>query len=103
MVNWGLYVFTNASVSEDAALTTDDKGDWYLVESEGIYSGYMYYETRYDDLILGRSGVNSTSGATTGTAWSYSDEVVYPFGYGLSYTRKTRRLQCKKEPSGTGP
>ncbi|MCD8097315.1 MAG: glycoside hydrolase family 3 C-terminal domain-containing protein, partial [Lachnospiraceae bacterium] len=103
MVNWGLYVFTNSSVSEDADLTTDDKGDWYLVESEGIYSGYKYYETRYEDLVLGRSGANSTSGATTGTAWSYSDEVVYPFGYGLSYTTFEQTLESVEVTiGGTG-
>ncbi|MBR1813815.1 MAG: glycoside hydrolase family 3 protein [Lachnospiraceae bacterium] len=44
---------------------------YYFVEyEEGIYLGYRYYETR---------------GYTDGEAW-YDDAVVYPFGYGLSYT-----------------
>ena len=37
---------------------------------EGIYVGYRYYETR---------------GYTDGEDW-YQNAVVYPFGYGLSYT-----------------
>ena len=43
----------------------------YFVDyEEGIYVGYRYYETR---------------GHTDGEEW-YKDNVVYPFGYGLSYT-----------------
>lgn len=38
---------------------------------EGIYTGYRYWETR---------------GFTAGAGW-YGDNVVYPFGYGLSYTQ----------------
>lgn len=43
---------------------------------EGIYVGYRYYETR---------------GFTDGEEW-YSQNVVYPFGYGLSYTTFTQTL-----------
>lgn len=53
--------------------TTDkyDGGMYYSVDyEEGIYVGYRYYETR---------------GETDGENW-YNDNVVYPFGYGLSYT-----------------
>lgn len=53
--------------------TTDkyDGGMYYSVDyEEGIYVGYRYYETR---------------GETDGEDW-YNDNVVYPFGYGLSYT-----------------
>ena len=53
--------------------TTDqyDMGMYYSVDyEEGIYVGYRYYETR---------------GLTDGEEW-YKQNVVFPFGYGLSYT-----------------
>lgn len=53
---------------------TTDKYDgamYYSVDyEEGIYVGYRYYETR---------------GETDGEEW-YNANVVYPLGYGLSYT-----------------
>ncbi len=42
---------------------------YFVSYEEGIYVGYKYYETR---------GANNE-------AW-YEENVVYPFGYGLSYT-----------------
>lgn len=49
----------------------------YMIYQEGIYVGYKYYETRYEDFVMG-----------TGNAglFSYSDVVAFPFGFGLSYT-----------------
>ena len=52
-------------------------GDRYLVYAEGIYTGYRYYETRYEDTVLGTS---------SRSAFDYDKEVAFPFGYGLSYT-----------------
>ena len=50
---------------------------YYVNYSEGIYVGYRYYETRYEDVVLGRENVGE---------YSYGETVIYPFGYGLSYT-----------------
>lgn len=53
-----------------------EKTDYAFVNyEEGIYAGYRYYETRgYEE-----------KRANPQSAW-YEENVVYPFGYGLSYT-----------------
>lgn len=49
----------------------------YVSYEEGIYVGYRYYETRYEDAVLGQGNAGD---------FNYDSEVCYPFGYGLSYT-----------------
>lgn len=68
-------------------------GDRYLVYAEDIYVGYKYYETRYQDEVLGLNNAASSAGAFMGDIWSYADEMAYPFGYGLSYARFTQELE----------
>lgn len=64
-----------------------EKNFKYLVYQEGIYVGYKYYETRYEDTVLGSGNAKTTAGVKNGkAAWNYADEVAYPFGYGSSYT-----------------
>ena len=59
----------------------------YLIEAEGIYVGYRYYETRYEDCVLNQGNANSTTGVFDSTAnWKYEEEVDFGFGYGMSYT-----------------
>ncbi len=55
-----------------------ENSDYYYVNyAEGVYVGYKYYETRYEDVVTGR--------ANTGV-YDYNSVVQYPFGYGMSYT-----------------
>lgn len=48
-----------------------------MVYGEGIYVGYKYYETRYEDVVLDQGNAGS---------YKYDEEVAYPFGYGMSYS-----------------
>ena len=53
------------------------KAKSYMIYQEGIYVGYKYYETRYEDFVTGSGNAGD---------YAYGDIVAYPFGYGLSYT-----------------
>ena len=68
--------FSNNLV-EDGNRYLDEEGQkrnaYFLDYDEGIYIGYRYYETR---------------GYTDGEDW-YDENVIYPFGYGLSYSNFT--------------
>lgn len=68
MANIGNYTISTSQVQN---------GNKYLHYGEGIYVGYRYYETRYEDTILGTESKDS---------YNYNEVVQYPFGYGLSYT-----------------
>ena len=68
--NFGTYQYSNV----DASNSTD--GHAFSVEyEEGIYIGYRYYET---------AGAEADAGNYA--SYHYDSAVVYPFGYGLSYT-----------------
>ena len=80
--------------------------DHYVVEAEGIYVGYKYYETRYYDAMANAEATKATSkvGSTkVGQAWDYQNEVVFPFGQSLSYIPYTQKLvDVKVNNSETG-
>lgn len=68
--NWGAYNYTG-SVSSGNSNT-------YVAYQEGIYNGYLYTETRYEDYVLEQGNAGE---------FLYDEIVSYPFGYGVSYTQ----------------
>ena len=66
------YAAKSAAESGDAELSQK----FYNVYREGIYVGYRYYETRYEDAVLGNTD-----------DFAYADIVAHSFGEGLSYTK----------------
>ncbi|MTR07196.1 glycosyl hydrolase, partial [Pseudoflavonifractor sp. BIOML-A15] len=82
MQNFGGLEYTNGSELDNLSesyfgVMTQYTGKNYVVYQEGIYVGYRYYETRYEDAVLGQGNAGS---------YDYAATVQYPFGYGLSYT-----------------
>ncbi len=70
--NFGSYTYADA-----AKYNLGNRYDQYVVYQEGIYLGYKYTETRYEDVVLGTPNAGN---------YVYGDVVAYPFGYGQSYT-----------------
>ena len=67
----------NGILNSDAyTLNGTAQNSWYIDYEEGIYVGYRYYETR---------GAEDED-------W-YQDQVIYPFGYGLSYTTFSQSIK----------
>lgn len=58
-------------------MSTNSKSVRSIVYQEGVYMGYRYTETRYEDKTLGTEKTGD---------FDYSAAVAYPFGYGISYT-----------------
>lgn len=66
--------------NENYKYHNNPQGDFWedsVVYQEGIYIGYKYYETRYEDAVMGTPNTGD---------FRYSEYVAYPFGHGLSYT-----------------
>ncbi len=65
----------------------------FVAYKEGIYVGYKYYETRYEDCILEQGNANVNKGVYAGTSnWDYAAEMGYPFGWGMSYTTFEQKI-----------
>lgn len=89
-INFGLHAYKNSTngtgeyktswVQYNKASGTNECNENFMVYQEGIYIGYKYYETRYEDYVMGTGNAGD---------YHYLDDVAYPFGYGLSYTEFT--------------
>ena len=83
MQNYNAYPYTNAAelglaaAQNNTAAGIDKCNQNYVVYLEGIYVGYRYFETRYEDYVLGRGNAGD---------YDYDKLVAFPFGSGLSYT-----------------
>ena len=84
---------TFASKADSAPAMINYGNSNISVYQEGIYVGYKYYETRYEDLVLNQGNASSSKGVyNSGNTWNYAKEVAFPFGYGESYTTFESRI-----------
>ncbi len=81
--NFGGKRYTDVSgyYTKNANSTPSDGTAYFVEYEEGIYYGYRYYET---------AAAEAASGNYSG--FDYGKAVVFPFGYGLSYTNFTSTL-----------
>ncbi|MDE6372951.1 MAG: glycoside hydrolase family 3 C-terminal domain-containing protein, partial [Clostridia bacterium] len=78
LTNWGAEKFNATSEPHYNGFGYNGSTEYSaVVYQEGIYSGYRYTETRYEDNILGTAN---------NSGYVYNDVVAYPFGYGISYS-----------------
>ena len=75
--NFGDFKYTNTEELNAESTFFDPEGTTpsFVNYVEGIYVGYKFYETAADEGLI-----------------NYDDEVVFPFGYGLSYTSFTKEM-----------
>ncbi len=90
-VNFGDNSQSNGDVKNTAFLNSEDAssalaGYNMITYEEGVYLGYRYYETRaYEELR-----------ANPSSQW-YEENVIFPFGYGLSYGTEFEQEITKAE------
>lgn len=82
----------NLYVNGEIARGANDETYHSVEYREGIYMGYRYYETKSYDMNAAEAG--------SGDIW-YNQNVVYPFGYGLSYTTFEWKLADDVAPVAT--
>lgn len=76
--NIGHFAYTNTQETAEAAQAAWERADGivsFVNYVEGIYVGYRFYETAAEEGLI-----------------DYEDTVMYPFGYGLSYTDFTQEM-----------
>lgn len=90
MANFGTYTYENSDKYQFGSAERPFTS--YVVYQEGIYVGYRYAETRYEDVVLGTPSVGE---------FDYNKVIAYPFGYGMSYS-SFQTDELKVEKSGEG-
>ena len=85
LYNYGESEYTNYEADYRSTADSQDgqqhlNQKYYTVYREGIYVGYRYHETRYEDYVFGQGN------PTKAEAYDYSQVIGYSFGHGLSYT-----------------
>lgn len=88
--NSGDYSYLNSEHEVMGMGGTTTESYKYVDYAEGIYVGYRYYETRWIDNSNGECDEKA-----------YHEAVQYPFGYGLSYTEFTQKIDSFEVKDGT--
>jgi beta-glucosidase len=68
--------YTNAPQAVNPMTRQMENSGYFTQYHEGIYVGYKYYETRH----------------ATDENFNYNEEVIFPFGHGLSYTTFEKQI-----------
>ncbi len=85
--NFGSYYYSNVEDLKQAIAANDgayEGGMAFVNYVEGIYVGYKFYETAAAEGLI-----------------NYDEQVLYPFGYGLSYTTFDRSIENFKDNGDT--
>lgn len=75
--NFGSFLYENSD-----ELDSYQEETYFVEYEEGIYVGYRYYETAHKEHLKGNYA-----------DFDYDKQVVFPFGYGLSYTTFSQQFE----------
>lgn len=82
--NFGSFIYDNMNEFAGKAFKGEATYPSFINYVEGIYVGYRFYETAAEEGLI-----------------DYSKTVLYPFGYGLSYTSFSQEMGNLTEADGT--
>lgn len=82
--NFGSFIYDNMNEFQGKAFKGEGTYPSFVNYVEGIYVGYRFYETAAEEGLI-----------------DYGKTVLYPFGYGLSYTTFSQEMGAISETDGT--